>query len=153
MSRDPELSDRQQRFIEAVARGLSAQAAARSVGYAPAYARKASRFLKSCVISRAIAEIRGDGRKVAAYDMAKAMQEANEVIAFARQHKNAMAYCKAVELRAKLSGLLVEKIELFTADLRGALELARKKVIQVSPEAEAALAQIVGPGNGGEIDH
>ena len=41
---------------------------------------------------------------MAVYGLVEAMQEADDVIAFAKANGNAMAYCKEVELRAKLSG-------------------------------------------------
>jgi hypothetical protein len=59
------------------------------------------------------------------------MQEAQEVIEFAKSTKNAMAYMKAVSLRAELSGLLVQQLHIKqeVIDLRGALEEARVRVI------------------------
>lgn len=44
------------------------------------------------------------------------------MIDFAKANKNAMAYFKAVEHRAKLSGLLIGRVEVGTVDLKGALE-------------------------------
>jgi phage terminase small subunit len=58
-----------------VARGLSAQEAARSAGYAPGYARKASRLLKSPVIAKAVSEIRSDARREAVYTLLEAVKE------------------------------------------------------------------------------
>jgi hypothetical protein len=46
-----------------------------------------------------------------AYGLERAMTEAEEAIEFARQTDNANAYVKAVELRSKLNGLLVEKVD------------------------------------------
>jgi hypothetical protein len=64
-------------------------------------------------------------RKLAVYDLAKAMQEAAEVIEFAKQHKPPTAYFFPVRHRAHLSGLLVDKIQLeATVDLSGALARA-----------------------------
>jgi hypothetical protein len=68
------------------------------------------------------------------YDLATAMKEADEVCAFAKLHKNAMAYMKATELRAKLSGLLVDRVEVVSVDLTGALERAERRVINVTPQ-------------------
>ena len=64
------------------------------------------------------------------------MREAEEVCAFARKHKNAMAYCKGTELRAKLSGLLIERVETVTVDLRGSLDQARERVLKVIEHAQ-----------------
>ena len=67
--------------------------------------------------------------KAAVYDLTTAMKECEDVIAFARQHKNSMAYCKAVELRAKLSGLLIEKVEVVSVDLTDALARAEARLL------------------------
>ena len=85
MSSDPEPSDRQRRFIEAVARGLSVQEAARSAGFAASYARKASRLLKQPSIARAVATIREQARTVAVYGLVEAMKEAESAATFAMQ--------------------------------------------------------------------
>jgi hypothetical protein len=69
---------------------------------------------------------------MAAYGLAEAMKEAEAVCDFAIKHKNAMAYCKATELRAKLSGLLIDRIEVVPVDLKGALEQARHRVVMVN---------------------
>jgi hypothetical protein len=145
MSSEPTLNDRQRKFVEAIARGESAQDAARSAGYSPGYIRKASRLLKQPLIAKEVAEIREQGRTLAAYDLAAAMKEAEAVCAFAKQHKNAMAYCKATELRAKLSGLLIDKVEVVTVDLKGALLDARTRVFgpfDITPKPSAALADM-----------
>jgi hypothetical protein len=47
----------------------------------------------------------------AGYTASAAMQEANDAIEFAKATKNANAYVKAVELRAKMSGLLVDRVD------------------------------------------
>ena len=73
---------------------------------------------------------------MAVYDLATAMREAEDVCAFSKLHKNAMAYCKATELRAKLSGLLIDRVEIVPVDLTGALERAERRVsnpIDITP--------------------
>jgi phage terminase small subunit len=126
------VNHRQQKFIEAVASGLSTQEAARHAGFSPSYARKSSRLLKQPMIASAIAGIRMEGRKLAAYDVATAMQEALEDHKFAVEKGNAMAAVKATELRAKLSGLLIDRIEVVPVDLRGALDRAEARVLNVT---------------------
>ena len=138
-----ELNERQRRFVEEMARGLSTQQAATSAGYSPAYARKSSRLLKQPMIAKAIAEIREKGRTLAAYRLAEAMAEAYDAAAFAKANKNSMALVKACELRAKLSGLLVDRMEVVTLDLSSALQDARTRVIDVhtiTPGQKLALA-------------
>jgi hypothetical protein len=128
---EPELNDRQRKFVAEVARGVSAQDAARKAGFSPSYARKSSRLLKHPGIAQAIAAIRAEGRTLVAYDLAAAMREAESAATFARMNKNSMALVKACELRAKLSGLLIERIETVAIDLKGSLEQARARVLDV----------------------
>jgi hypothetical protein len=66
---------------------------------------------------------------MAVYDLATAMREAQAVCAFAKKHRNAMAYCKGTELRARLSGLLIDRVEVVTVDLKGALLAAERRVL------------------------
>lgn len=57
------------------------------------------------------------------YGLEQAMQEAQDAIEFAKKTENANAYVKAVELRTKLNGLLVEKLDVrqsgFTLNVHG----------------------------------
>lgn len=80
--------------------------------------------------------------QAAVYDLATAMREAEAVCAFAKLHKNAMAYCKGTELRAKLSGLLIDRIEVVPVDLRGALDRAEARVLNVTNTPLAALGPV-----------
>ena len=45
-------------------------------------------------MAKAIESIRAEGRTTAVYGLVEAMQEADDVIAFAKAKGNAMAYCK-----------------------------------------------------------
>ena len=130
MSDEPDiLNEKQQKFVSLVASGLSAQQAARQVGWSASYARKASGLLKNPSIRQAIDAIQAEARTVAVYGVVEAMREAGKAMQFATQHKNANAYVKAVELRAKLSGLLIDRVELVTVDLSGAIERAQHRVL------------------------
>lgn len=64
------------------------------------------------------------------YNLEKAMREADDAIEFARSTKNANAYVKAVELKSKLNGLLVEKHEVkqvgFQIQIRGVNEIPQQ---------------------------
>lgn len=55
---------------------------------------------------------------MAIYGLVEAMKEAEDAAAFAKLHKNPMANVKACELRAKLSGLLIERVEVLEVDLK-----------------------------------
>ena len=109
--------------------------AARAAGYQGTGANKAgSRLLKNPIVRQEIEAVQAAARTVVVYDLATAMKEAEDVCAFAKLHKNAMAYCKGTELRAKLSGLLIERVEIATVDLAAALERAERRVIDVTPQ-------------------
>jgi len=131
------LTNKQRLYVENISRGLSSREAALAAGYSPSFSCVAAHRLgKKSEVSKAIESIQAEGRKVAVYDLATAMKEAEDVCAFAKLHKNAMAYCKGTELRAKLSGLLIERVEIATVDLTAALERAERRVsnpIDITP--------------------
>jgi hypothetical protein len=129
---DKPLTQRQRKYVESVAAGQDSVTAALAAGYGKAYAQAAaSRVGKMPSVARAIEDIRQKGREMAAYDLSRAMQEAQEVIEFAKGTRNAMAYYKAVALRAELSGLLIQQLHIKqeVIDLRSALQEARTRVI------------------------
>lgn len=122
-----------------MASDLNVQQADRNAGYSPAYAKKASRLLKRPVVARAIESIQAQGRTMAAYGLVEAMKEAEFAAAFAREHRNPMALLKATELRAKLSGLLIDRLEVVPPiDLKGGLEQARNRLLNITPRYESA---------------
>jgi phage terminase small subunit len=133
MKNSEHLTDKQERYAQYLAAGMESQAAARKAGYSDSFARVAAfRMKKKPAVAKALASIQAEGRKMAVYDLAKAMQEAAEVIEFAKQHKHPTAYFFAVRHRAHLSGLLVDKIQLeATVDLKGALIEARGRVFTI----------------------
>lgn len=143
------IPDRQRRIIQRVARGEDWRAAAMAEGCSDTYSRVIrTRMMKNPEVAKAIEAIRAEGRTAAAYDLARAMQEAQEVIEFAKQHKHPTAYFFAVRHRAHLSGLLVDKIQLeATVDLKGALTEARSRVITVinplSPHGQESATMVL----------
>ena len=137
------LNDRQERFIKSCASGANTTQGALAAGYSPTYSKAAGQKLaRNPEIRAAIDAIRAEGRQVAAYDLAQAMQESLEVIQFAKGTKNAMAYFKAVEHRAKLSGLLIEQIHLKAevVDIREALEDAKARTQRTIVHVEEPLS-------------
>jgi hypothetical protein len=87
---------------------------------------------KNPAVEKAIASIAAEGRKIAVYGLVEAMQEANDAAAFARLNKNSMALVKATELRAKLSGLLIDRVELAVVDIGAAIVRAEARVTQIN---------------------
>ena len=133
------LTPQQVRFVECYAKTGDKKNSAITAGYSPIRAsERAAECLKNPTVQQYLQSLRSESRAIAAYDVAVAMQEALDVIAFAKLKGNAMAYCKAVELRAKLSGLLVDRVEVISVDLTGALQAAR---LRVFPPASIQLTQ------------
>lgn len=129
---EPALNERQRKLVQFVASGMNTQQAAKAAVFSPSYARKSSRLLRHPAIAQAIAAIRSEARTVAMYGVVEAMREASDAAAFAKASKQSMALVRAVELRAKLSGLLVDRVEVVNVDLRGALERAQVRVINAT---------------------
>lgn len=124
------LTPKQEAYVANLSKGMTSRAAAQAAGFSKSYSMVAAHRLKrKPAVREALAAVRKEGLTIAAYGLAEAMREANEAAQFARLHKNPMAVVKAAELRAKLSGLLIERVEVFTADLRGALDAAKLRVV------------------------
>src|SRR4029078_4261490 len=132
MSDQKPLTGKQLKFTQLYAGGMDKVHAARAAGNQGSGANKAgSRLMKNPIVRQAIESVQAQARSVAVYDLATAMAEAEAVCAFARLHKNAIAYCKATELRAKLSGLLIDRVEVVEVDLTGSLARAEQRVLDV----------------------
>jgi len=128
------LTDKQRGYVENIARGMESRAAARSAGYSESFSKVAAhRIGGKPAVAKAIEEIRQKGRVMAAYGLVEAMREADDAATFAREKGNSMALVKAVELRSKLSGLLIDRVEIIPVDLVAALERAERRVLDVTP--------------------
>ncbi len=127
---DGQLTDKHRRIVQRVAAGEDWRVAAKAEGCTDSYSRVIGhRLRKNPVVVKMLEAIQSKGREIAAYDLAKAMTEAQEVIDFAKLHKHPTAFFFAVRHRAHLSGLLVDEIHLKTEnlDLKGALAEARHR--------------------------
>ena len=135
------LIDRQQRILQRVAAGEGWREAAKKEGCSDSYSRVIrTRMKKNPIVAKALEEIRQKGCAMAVYDLAVAMKEAEEVIAFAKAHKHPTAYFFAVRHRAHLSGLLIDRVEIATVDLTGALARAEARVLSGTPPTIPAQA-------------
>jgi hypothetical protein len=119
------LTGKQIRFIELFASGIEQKVAAEQAGLKNRSSQY--RTLTNPLAVQYLSTIRAESRAIAAYDIASAMQEAKEARDFAIEHENPMAVVKATELRAKLSGLLIDRVEIATVDLTGALQRAEQR--------------------------
>lgn len=124
------LTPRQAKFVEAYLKGVRASVAAKGAGYGPKQSARGSELLKIPAVAAIVQGVQAEVRERAVYNLSAAMAETSEAIAFAKLHKNSMAYAKLIELRAKLSGLLVERVAVEVhANVRVALDEARARVL------------------------
>jgi hypothetical protein len=132
------LKPRQALFVKAYVCGTTGTAAAREAGYpATSSHTVAHRYLTTCEpVKRAIAAFREKARLEAEYDVQKAMRELDLGLRLAIENRQGMAYARCIEIRARLFGLLVDKVEA-TIDagpnLGAALRLAQERVRRVRP--------------------
>ena len=108
--------------------------AAMAAGYQKgAGAKKAgSRLLKNPLVRQEIEAIHQAGRAAAGKTLADRIAQADEDRAFARENRNAMAAHKSTELQCRLGGYLIDRLQIEPpVDLRGALEAARGRVIDI----------------------
>lgn len=114
------LTPRQQAFVEAYARpstvngqgALNAAAAARAAGYSHRRADStAHQLLKIPKVAAAVAAIRAEVAERAGYTVERCMRELEKGMTFALSTENASAYVRAVELRGKLAGLIVDRMD------------------------------------------
>ena len=109
------LSPQKSRFVTAHAGGLRAVDAMMQSGWRGKRSTAASaacRLLKDDVdVKLALDLLRGELITKAAYDHEAFMKELDDTVKFAQQTRNATAMARAVELRGKANGHLVEKTE------------------------------------------
>jgi len=139
-------NDQQKKFVQYYTTGMSAQQAAQKAGYSRSYCRKASKLLKHPGIIAAIEESQASLRDSQNYGPAQAVAEIDRQIrgALSAKSPNFMAAAKLLELKCKLYGLIKEKIEIATVDLKNALEFARSRVLNLTPQHQ--LADLTVPG-------
>lgn len=99
-----------QAFVDAYVKTRVGTTAACSAGLTKKSALSSgSRLKKDPEVAKAINDAEKLSPTAAAYNLEKAMVEAEEAKQFAEQTSNANAYVKAIELKAKLAGLLEDK--------------------------------------------
>jgi|CXWL01.1.fsa_nt_gi hypothetical protein len=130
-----ELDERQRRVVSWVIGGMPGPAAFRRAGFAPSYARKASKILRQPLWVSALEDARVGLRDSQGYGAEHAVQEINRQIkgALAAKTPNHMAAAKLLELKCKIFGLVREKVEVVSIDMKGALDEAKQRLIQINP--------------------
>lgn len=131
------LSEKDQIYVAEFLRTGSMVAAAKAMGLDEKRARgQGNRIMKKPAVKAAVQAAQAKSTEAAAYGCNEAMREAEEAIEFAKKTKNANAYVKAVELRSKLKGLLVEKYDVrqsgFNITIQG-FGMAGKPALDAGP--------------------
>lgn len=104
------LNPQQQLFIQDYLIHGNGARAARTAGYSERNsAHQAAFMLKTPRIKKAIEEGQKASQARMSYGLDEAMREAEDCINFAKQTDNANAYAKAIELRMRLNGLIIDK--------------------------------------------
>jgi hypothetical protein len=101
---------------------------------------KASELMKRPWIASEIERQRDLVRKHTVYEVKDAMRELDEAIDFAKAANSAMALTRCLELRAKLHGLLVEKVQVehTTLNLKDAMDQGLQRVSKRRPDISDA---------------
>lgn len=101
------------KFVEEYVKDGNAKRSAQAAGFsAGSSSQNGVYLLRDPYVVEALETARKRAQEKCDYNAEQAMKEANDAIAFAINTGNANAYVKAVELRAKIQGLLVDKIDL-----------------------------------------
>lgn len=117
-----DLTPKQEKFCQGVVKGLSQADAYRSAYNAknmkPEVVQvKASELMANGKVKVRVAELRKPVVEKVQYGLEQAMREAEDALQVAKAKENGGAMVAAVQLRAKLNGLLVEKKEIRTGPL------------------------------------
>lgn len=125
------LPPRWQAFVGAyVQNGGNGAQAAIAAGFKPHSAKhRAWSLLQRPDVQAAISAGRERIREDYRYDTERAMKDLDDAIKFSRETKNATAMCRAIELQARIAGVLSDSLSLKvnSIDLGGALIEARKR--------------------------
>lgn len=136
----PQLNLIEAKFIDEYLKHGNAGAAALAAGLTPNknHARQYGfKMIQRPHVALMLAKRREELAAKTGYTAEKAMQEAEEAMAFAKDTGNANALVKAVELRSKLQGLLIEKVQHqgapFSINIGGISRETQSHVIDVTP--------------------
>lgn len=127
-----ELSIKQQMYVRhVVTGGRSAAEAARLAGYSAEYAKRAAQYLgRNAKVKAAIDAARAELRSETGLTAVRYMQELDELLLEARSAKQYTAASSLAQLKGKVAGLLVDRVQLDTrVDISGALLEARKRAL------------------------
>lgn len=106
------LSLKRQRFVEEYVLSGNGADACRRAGYSPRRAdRSAQILLRAAPVQTAVKAIRAEIAERAGFAAEVAMRKLDDVIVHALKTENASAHCRAVELQARIAGVLVDRVD------------------------------------------
>lgn len=110
-----QLTTRDAKFVAAFLEGNTAGDSARIAGFKctnqKSFNAVGKRALRRPIVKAAIDASHQEIAKAGEVTAVSMLQEASDAADFAKAKGNPMAYVKAVELRAKLSGLLIDRVD------------------------------------------
>lgn len=136
------LSARHFEYIRHRSTGKSARESARMAGYAPTAVKSAAvRLERHPLVVAELAKTQVAIRETTKYDAERAMAELDEGMELSRTTDNATAFMRAVELRSKINGLLIERVDQrnvggFQIHISGIDEPAPAAPVDVTPEVD-----------------
>jgi hypothetical protein len=134
------IDERHRRMLLRYAKGEAFAVVAQQEGLTPSYARTLKNdLLKRPAVQNMLREIHTKANELAAYGLQQALVQAQECIDFAIKLENPMARMKSTELKAKLAGLLIERVEVVSIDISGALQRAEARVLSMSTVSTPAI--------------
>lgn len=142
-----DLDPRDQLFVKEYLRTSNATAAAAAAGFTAKNQHSlqvmASKVLNRPQVQAELKKIRNEVQAETKHGLVQAMKEAQDAMAYAKKTENANAYVKAVELRAKLNGLLTENINLRHAGFSvvvGGIDFDKRDGKTAPPEIEQQIS-------------
>lgn len=152
-----ELNMKQRAFIAASATGMGPKDAAIAAGYSAQSAKHTAHKLQQHPLVQAeLARMRADIRETAVYDASVAMAEARDAMDLAKAANQYSAYVKAMEMRMRISGLFVDKLDITVEqkpNVSDALAEARARLMRDPvPPIEGEFVALSDAANCGAID-
>lgn len=130
------ITPQQSKFVEQYFKlGMNGKQAAIAAGYSPKIAaHRAHELLNTApAVMAAVAEMRAEIRERGIYTVERAVADLDEQMALCRELEQCNALVRAQELKMKVSGLMIEKIDMRvqSPDISQTLIEARKRVMPV----------------------
>lgn len=126
-----QLTQRQRRFIAELQKGVSGAQAAIAAGYSPRTAKHAAHQLMhdNKLVMAELEKVRQNLAAATEYNGERCMADCDKGMDFAMRTDNANAFIRAVELKAKVTGVLREKIDITVEriDIADALAAAKAR--------------------------